>query len=473
MFHAKSLFPLLLLALTACAVGPDYHAPQTTLPSHYQNQPASRQPQLQRWWTVFDDAALSQLVEQALQSSPDLAQAEARVRQARASLGVVDSALWPQLNAGARSGRDQFSRNSENFANIPFANPRTGFNDQRLQLDASWEIDLFGHTARSREAASARLDSMQEQQADVALRVAAEVARNVIDYRGWVARQRNLEAQLAAARENLRLTGLLRQSGEVSDSELNQAASSVASLQAALPPLQTAQGAALAALSVLLDQPQAQLAATLAGERPIPATLAQPPVGLPADLLRRRPDVRQAERELAAATADIGVAVAEQYPRLVLVGSGGWDSIHAGNLTAAASRFWNVGPQLSLPLFAGGRLKNQVTAHEAARDAALAAYRQKVLAALADTETALLRYQQEAQRQQALQANVELAELQLGLARQRFRVGEAAQTEVLLQQQQTAQQREAWLASRQAQAENLVALFKVLGGDVQQDAGRK
>jgi outer membrane protein TolC len=169
---------------------------------------------LQRWWTVFDDAALSQLVEQALQSSPDLAQAEARVRQARASLGVVDSALWPQLNAGARSGRDQFSRNSENFANIPFANPRTGFNDQRLQLDASWEIDLFGHTARSREAASARLDSVQEQQADVALRVAAEVARNVIDYRGWVARQRNLQAQLAAARENLRLITLQRQAAK-------------------------------------------------------------------------------------------------------------------------------------------------------------------------------------------------------------------------------------------------------------------
>lgn len=464
----RILFPLLcpLLALTACAVGPDYHAPQTTLLAQYQYQAGSSQPQLQRWWTVFDDAVLSQLVEQALQSSPDLAQADARVRQARASLGVVDSALWPQLNAGARSGRDQFSRNSENFANIPFANPRTGFNDQRLQLDASWEIDLFGHTGRSREAASARLDSMQEQQADVALRVAAEVARNVIDYRGWVARQRNLESQLAAARENLRLIALQRQAGEISDSELNQASAAVASLQAALPALQTAQGAAVAALSVLLDQSQSQLLATLAAERPIPATLTQAPVGMPADLLRRRADIRQAERELAAATADIGVAVAEQYPRLVLVGSGGWDSIHEGSLTAAASRFWNVGPQLSLPLFTGGRLKNQVTAREAARDAALAVYRQKVLTALADTETALLRYQQEAQRQQALQSALQLAGRQLEIARQRYHVGEAAQTEVLAQQQAEAQQREAWLASRQAQAENLVALFKTLGGDV-------
>ncbi|MBV8679133.1 MAG: efflux transporter outer membrane subunit [Aquitalea sp.] len=466
MSHAPFLFSLLALSLTACAVGPDYHAPPSTLPAHFQNQPASSQPQLQRWWTVFDDAGLNRLVEQALQSSPDLAQAEARVRQARASLGQVDSALWPQLNASARTGRDQFSRNSENFANLPLANPKLGFNDYRLGLDASWEIDLFGHTARSREAAAARLDSVQEQQADVALRVAAEVARNVIDYRGWVARQHNAQAQLAAARENLRLSGLLRQSGEISDSELNQAASNVASLQATLPPLQTAQGAALAALSVLLDQSQQQVAATLAGERPIPATLAQPPVGLPGELLRRRADIRQAERELAAASADIGVAVAEQYPRLVLVGSGGWDSIHEGNLTAAASRFWNVGPQLSLPLFNAGRLKMQVSAREAARDAALAAYRQKVLSALADTETALLRYQQEGQRQQALQAGVELAELQLGLARQRFRVGEAAQTEVLAQQQLAAQQREAWLASHQAQAENLVALFKALGGDV-------
>ncbi|WP_161968910.1 TolC family protein, partial [Aquitalea magnusonii] len=171
-------------------------------------------------------------------------------------------------------------------------------------------------------------------------------------------------------------------------------------------------------------------------------------------------------RELAAATADIGVAVAEQYPRLVLVGSGGWDSIHEGKLTAAASRFWNVGPQLSLPLLNGGRLKNQVSGREAARDAALAAYRQKVLAALADTETALLRYQQEEQRQQALHSSLQLAGRQLDIARQRLRVGEAAQTEVLAQSQQLALVKEQWLASQQAQAENLVALFKALGGDV-------
>lgn len=455
-------------ALSACAVGPDYQPPASSLPAQFHFQPAAAasQPVLQQWWTVFDDAALSQLVEQALQANLELAQAEARVRQARASLGQVDSALWPQLSAGARSGRDQFSRNSENFANIPLANPKTGFNDYRLGLDASWEIDLFGHTARSREAASARLDSLQQQQADIALRVAAEVARNVIDYRGWVARQRNVQTQLAAAQETLRLTRLLRHSGEVSDSELNQAAASVASLQATLPPLQTAQGVALSALSVLLDQPLAAVEARLAGELPIPAVLAQPPIGLPGDLLRRRPDIRQAERELAAATADIGVAVAEQYPRLVLVGSGGWDSIHEGKLTAAASRFWNVGPQLSLPLLNGGRLKNQVSSREAARDAAVAAYRQKVLGALADTETALLRYQQEGQRQQALHSSLQLAGRQLDIARQRLQVGEAAQTEVLGQSQQLALVKEQWLASQQAQAENLVALFKALGGDV-------
>lgn len=469
MSYRQRIFLLLASAgLSACAVGPDYQPPATSLPAQFHFQPASTTSQTvqQHWWMVFGDEALSQLVEQALQANLDLAQAAARVRQARASLGQVDSALWPQLNAGARSGRDQFSRNSENFANIPLANPKTGFNDYRLGLDASWEIDLFGHTARSREAASARLDSLQEQQADIALRVAAEVARNVIDYRGWVARQRNAQTQLAAAQENLRLTRLLRQSGEVSDSELNQAAASVASLQATLPPLQTAQGAALSALSVVLDQPLTVVEARLAGERPIPTVLTQPPVGLPGDLLRRRPDIRQAERELAAATADIGVAVAEQYPRLVLVGSGGWDSIREGNLTAAASRFWNVGPQLSLPLLNGGRLKNQVSGREAARDAAVAAYRQRVLAALADTETMLLRYQQEQLRQQALHHSLQLAASQLDIARQRQRVGEAAQTEVLAQSQQLAVVREQWLASQQAQAENLVALFKALGGDV-------
>ena len=157
----------------------------------------------------------------------------------------------------------------------------------------------------------------------------------------------------------------------------------------------------------------------------------------------------------------------QQYPRLTLVGSGGWDSIHPGSLTEAASRFWNVGPQLSLPLFNAGRLHNQVKANEAARDLALANYRQSVLTALADVETTLLRYGEENRREAALAASLHESERQTALAEQRVRVGESAQTDTLAARQIQAQAREQWLASRQAQAANLVALFKALGGGAQ------
>ena len=463
-------FVLLLCsaALGGCAVGPDYHAPQlaSSLPAQYHNAPADSPVITERWWTVFGDAALSRLVEQALTANLDIAQADARIRQARASVGQADSSLWPQLNADGRVGHDQFSRNSENFANIPFANPKSGFNDNRIGLDASWEIDLFGLEARQREAARAMLGSAQEQRNVMVLQVAAEVARNVIDYRGWQLRWLNAQQQLEAASSNLQLLTLLRQAGEVSDGELQQAAAVVHQRQAALPPLKTAQGQALFALTVLVDQPEQQIEQILAGDLPIPATLSQAPAGLPGELLQRRPDIRQAERELAAATARIGVAVAQQYPQLQLIGNAGWDSVHQGNLTSAASRYWSLGPQLSLPLFNAGGLQDQVKEKQAERDAALAVYRQRVLTALADTETALLRYAQEQQRQQQLQAGLQVAARQLQLAGQRYQVGETAQTEVLDLRQQYAQARELLLASQQAEAQNLVALFKALGGGI-------
>ncbi len=469
LFFRTVLSLALLLALAACAVGPDYQRPDPAarLPAAYHGEAASPRSAPLNWWTVFDDPALDAAVDRALQASQDAAAAEARVRQARASLGVVDSALWPQLNAGGRVGRDQLSRNSENFANMPLPHPQTGFTDYRVGLDASWELDLFGHARRQSEAAGARLGGAQAQQADALLRVAAETARNVIDFRGWSARLVNAETMATDSRENLRLIQLQQAAGLVSDNEVSQARAAADNAAAQLPPLRAARGAALNALSVLLDEPLDKVSARFAASRPMPAVLAEAPVGLPADLLRRRPDIRLAERNLAAASADVGVAVAEQYPRLTLVGSGGWDSIHPGSLTEAASRFWNVGPQLSLPLFNAGRLHNQVKANEAARDLALANYRQSVLTALADVETTLLRYGEENRREAALAASLRESERQTALAEQRVRAGESAQTDTLASRQLQAQAREQWLASRQAQAANLVALFKALGGGAQ------
>jgi NodT family efflux transporter outer membrane factor (OMF) lipoprotein len=459
---------LACLFLAGCAVGPDYRAPDLAgrLPAQYGNTDSSVSPAAvpDDWWKMFKDPALDTLVQRALANSPDLAAADANIRQARAALAMVAGGQAPQLNASGRISRDQLSRNSEAFANIPYPNAQTLFTDYRAGFDASWEIDLFGHTARGIEAAQARLGSVEEQRSDVALRVAAEVARNVIDYRAWQMRIDNGTVMLDNSREVLRLVRLQEAAGMASSSDVAQAQNALHGAAAVLPPLEAARQAALAALGVLVDQPLAEIAAELQRPAPIPVPNGPAPVGLPGELLQRRPDVRMAERQLAAASADIGVAVAEQYPRLTLIGYGGWDSIKPGTFVDQASQFWNLGTQLTLPLFSGGRLQAQVDGRSAARDAALAGYRKAILAALADTETALIRYQRERARLNELEQARAARLRQVELADQRYRLGETSMLELIDARQQLAGLEDQRLASQQALADNLAALFKALGG---------
>ena len=465
---APLVFPALL---AACAVGPDYHTPtpHELLPQHFPPEVASvpAQPLAASagpWWHAFHDPALDALVQAALTHSPDLDSADAAIRQSRAVLGEVGAPALPQVDAQARVGRDQFSTHSENFANIPFPNPKTGFTDYRVGFDASWEIDLFGHTRRSVQAAEARLGGVQEQRADAALRVAAETARNVLDYRYAQLRLTNARRALDDRRELRRLVGLAERAGMASQVELNQADIELRNAEAALAPLRSASAAAVAALGPLTALPHERIAALLATPVAPPILPARPPMDSTTQLLQRRPDLRAAERDLAAATANIGVAVSDQYPRLALVGDAGWDSIHAGMLTDPASRFWNAGPQLSLPLFAGGRLHEQVKAAEAQRDAALANYRKAVLVAFADVESALARCRDDHDRAQRLEAAQATQARQLAYARQRVQVGDSAQTDALGADLATAAVDDQLLAARQALATDVVALYKALGG---------
>ncbi|PRC90703.1 efflux transporter outer membrane subunit [Solimicrobium silvestre] len=463
---------LACVLLTGCVVGPNYQRPDLAaqLPKQYQrieDGPSNQQVEIlpDRWWLTFNDSAINQLVDAALLRNLDLASADANIRQARAQLGIIDSASQPQLNANGDISHDQFSKNSELMANIPFPNPRTMFNDYKAGFDASWEIDLFGHTARSIEAAKARLNSIEQQREGVALRVAAEVTRNVIDYRAWQLRSKNAEAIFVDSQHLLDLMQLQQKAGLLSDSDVTEAQTALHNAAAAIPPLQAATLASMMAITVLIDQPQEQVATILQANADIPAVPAHiDSIGLPSDLLLRRPDLRIAERELAAATADIGVAKAEQYPQLTLLASGGLDSITPGKLTNLASRYWNIGPQLSIPLFTGGRLAAQVNSREAARDAALSNYRQAVLSAFSDTEIALIRYQREQQRLTQIKQAFASQHRQLEFAEQRYQLGETNFSYVLQTRQQLAQTNELQLASQQALAENLTALFKSLGG---------
>jgi len=474
--------------LAGCTLGPNYQQPDlgAQLPAHYQSVEANsgaKAPPAQgqtesamdtlAWWTGFNDTAINDLVAAALQRNLDLDSADATIRAARAQLDIADSAGQPQVNAGARVGRDQFSRNSENFSIAPFPNPRTKFDDYKVGFDASWEIDLFGHNRRSVEAARARLDSIEFQRQEVALRIAAEVAKNVIDYRAQQQRTVNAQQVLDDSRHMLELISLQHKAGLLSEADVNDAQTALHNAAANLPSLHTASSAALMALTVLTNQTREQVSAALQpgrlGASRIPeAQLLLPAPGLPSDLLQRRADLRSAERSLAAASADIGVASANQYPRLTLLASGGLDSITPGKLTDLASRYWSIGPQLSVPLLSGGRLAAQVSATEATRDAALAQYRQAVLGAFADTETALIRYQREQQRLSELGLAFGSQQQQLKHANLHYESGDTNFMPVLQSRQQLAIIIDAQLVSQQSLANDLTALYKALGGGMGQ-----
>jgi len=455
--------------LAGCAVGPDYQriTPGQAAPEQFRATVPAAGPHLVEpyvWWSGFQDGGLDTLVQRALLHSPDIASADASIAQARAGITQTASARDVQVNGAGRVGRDQFSRDSENFANIPFSNPATGFTDYRGGLDASWEIDLFGHIARNVESARAKAGAVELQRQDVALRVSAETARNVLDYRHLQLRLANASAILKDNREVLRLVQLQRRAGVVSDMDVKQAEIGVSNAQSMLPSLEAALQTSITAMIPLTGLPQEDIASEL-GHTEDQAVLPEAAsFSVSSQVLERRPDVRIAERQLAAATADIGAAMADQYPRFTLVGGAGWDSIHPGQFGQQASRYWNFGPQLYLPILNGNHVQAAIKQAEAAHDAALANYRKAVLAALADVESAMLRCQGDHGRLTKLDAAVKLQNDQIMLTQQRVDVGEAPQFDVLNAQIQRSNLVEQQLATRQALAEDLVLLYKALGG---------
>lgn len=464
-----------LLVLGGCAVGPKYLGPAPSeLPPQYPalDPGLTAAPAADRWWELLADPLLTQLIEAALADNPDLAAAEARVRQSRALARAAGAGYRPTLDATGRISRDKLSLNGENLALIPFTPPVTAFTDYRIGLDAAWEIDLAGHTRRQVEAAVARFGSRAETRNDARVVVAAEVASGYVDYR--VAAQRLVLARqrLATLDESARLVHLQQQAGLASDSDLHAADAERLSNSGVPATLEATRLAAQLRLAALTGQPAAALATRLEVDGAIPVVPVESPVGLPAELLRRRPDIRGAERELAAATADVGTAVAAQFPRLSLVGDAGFDSVRAGDLTSAASRFWNFGPQLSLPLLAGGRLRRQAEAARAAQEAAIAVYRGTVLRAIAETETAVVRFAASRRDAEGLGAAAEQLTDRARLERLRYDAGDVSMLDVLSAERSANRAADQRAESAGRLAVDFVALQKALGGGWQASAAR-
>lgn len=416
------------------------------------------------WGSSWRDPQLTSLVERALKGSPDLQVAEARLRQARAHQGIQEAAGGPELNTGSKVSRDRISENSGLVSNLPTRTLKTEFTTYQVGFDASWEIDLFGHQKRLAEGARARTGAAEERLRDVRLVLASEVTRNYLEYRMGQRRLALAEANLNHHEELVRLTKLRVKAGEAADQELQRIEINRENARALLAGLRMNVRQSLATLSVLTATPLSELDAQLRNEVPLMAVPEAPSTGLPSELLQRRPDIRVAEREMAAACADIGVAQAERYPRFALVGSGGWASVSSGTLISTASSTWSVGPQLTMPLFNRGRMKNKVRANEAAFDAATAAYRKSVLAAVADVEVALNRVAHSEERRLRLaeagrqsQQSVKLAELQ-------YKTGEISKVALLEVRLASANQEDQEIQAHTQSLVALASLQKALGG---------
>jgi NodT family efflux transporter outer membrane factor (OMF) lipoprotein len=414
--------------------------------------------ELARWWAAFNDPALDSLVGRALGSNLELRTAAARVREARALRGVAQGALLPQVDAGATYAREHLS------ANVPQLGSGMTGNLYQAGFDASWEIDVFGGTRRSVESGTAEEEAAVENLRDVRVILLADVARSYVELRGF-------QAQLAIALENVdaeektsALTRNRRDAGRATDLDVARAEALVSTTASAIPALETAIRLSIHRLGLLLGQEPGALKAELSAAKPIPKAPTEIPVGLPTDLLRRRPDIRRSERELAAATARIGVATADLYPRFFLTGAFGPESVSASNFLTAASRQWSVGPQIQWALFQGGRIRAQIEVQNARQEQAAIGFERALLRALKDVEDALVLHAREQVRRRTLAQAVASQERAVRLADQRYAQGLVDFLSVLDAERQLYVAQDALVQSDREVVTDAIALYKAVGG---------
>ncbi len=465
-----------LLLLGCAAVGPDYAAPPVALPERYvapSNGGASTDAMPMAWWQAFRDPTLSQLVEQALAQSPTLREATARVREARALRGVVGGAQLPELSA---NGRYERSRRSEELSG---AASRFSAREEDLfdaGFDASYEVDLFGRVRRSVEAADADLAAAEASGASARLSLAAEVARRYVELRSAQRRHALARRHLVAQEDGLALVRARAAAGIDSELPASQAESALAATGATLPRLAREADLARHQLATLLAVPAASLPVGLAepaDEQALAAALPSAPSfesGVPAELIARRPDLRRAERELAAATARVGVATADLYPRLTLNGGLGLQSTHFAALGDVGSAAWSIGPDLHVPLFNHGRLRAALAAEDARAEQALARFEQSVIAALVEVEDALAAAWRERERGAALAIARAADQRTLDLSRELWTRGLTDYLAVTTAEQQLLDSEQETASAAAGELLATIALCKAVGGGFEPDA---
>ncbi len=480
--------------LAGCTVGPDFErpAPWWSPKSWLAGSPAPTakvseavaEPLDPQWWTLLGDPQLTDLEHRLIAANLDLRLAETRLAEARAQRGVVASALYPQVNGNASYQRQQQSRlgvlslgsGTSGAGSAGTANGLSGiggvpnsslFNPYDLfqyGFDASWELDFWGRVRRDVESSTAQVEASGDALRDALVTASAELARDYVQLRGVQRKLSITRENLDSAQQSLRLTQERATGGVTTDLDVANAATQVEATAAQIPALEQQQAQLMNAVAFLLGEQPRALEVELAAPRAVPPVPPRVPVGLPSELARRRPDIRQAEALLHSATADVGVAVADFYPRVTLSGSGAIQAIDAANLTNWAAKTYAIGPSITLPIFEGGRLTRTLDLRKSQQQEAAITYQRTVLAALHEVDDALTAYGTEQRRLQRLNAAVAQSRRALALARQRYEQGVTDFLNVLTAQRNVLLSETDAADSIATVSVNLVQLYKALGG---------
>jgi NodT family efflux transporter outer membrane factor (OMF) lipoprotein len=460
---------LCAVSLAGCAVGPDFVKPENALRevtlaprADYTNAARTSDSDVpSQWWLLLNDAVLAELQSRAQADNLDLQMASERIEQSRAQLGIASSQLLPTVGGSASYAREGLSEHGK-FAALGAPTSPTGF--WQLGFDASWEIDLWGRARRAREGATAALEATVYDREAARVALSAEVARTYLQLRGTQAQLDIAQQNLTVAERTLNLAESRERNGVATRFETSSAHAQLATIKAMVPDLIHRRNTLMNALALLLGEEPRALDVQLRKAMPLPSLPTNVPVGVSSELARRRPDILRAEARLHAATAAIGVAKADFYPRIGLKGRIGVEAFESGDLDSWDSRFFSVGPTVYLPIFQGGRLTQRLALNQARQKTAALAYRQTVLRAWHEVDNALDAWAAQQRQYAELLVSYEQNRQALHAAERGYQEGAADYLSVLTAQRSLLASQTSLNASATNAALTLVNLYKSLGG---------
>jgi outer membrane protein, multidrug efflux system len=459
------------LLLTGCAIGPNYLRPEVPAPAKWAaSESRGTNPgvslEVDQWWQSFQDAELDSLIHRAVAANYDLAGATARVEEARAAVGVARSSFSPQINAGASASRVRQTgvglvpqSGAPTAVSFPYETGEFSGN-----VSMSWELDLFGRIRRGVEAARDDLAGAEQDRRNVLVVLLGDVGRSYTNLRGDQLRLAIVQKNITIAADTLGLTRERVKGGLATERDAAQAAAQLEAVRAQVPSIRTNIQLSIHQLGVLLGEQPGALEEELATQAPIPPIPPGVPTGIPSDLLQRRPDIQRAEARLAAETARVGVAKADYFPRVNLLGNAGRGSTSLQDLSLSLGNFFSVGPSVSVPVFTAGKIRSNIAMQSARVEEALAAYRAAILAAFEETENALVSFGNEQDRRDRLTATVQADQTAFELADVQYRAGLTDFLTVLDAQRELYANQDLLAQSQTQVTGNLISLYKALGG---------